>query len=363
MRLYSCSTVSESVPYGEHIDMNQRKTYLDFLRIIAILLVVFNHTPAFLFPVSSYAEVSWSEFFMLCVSIADKVGVPLFFMISGALLLSKTEDLSILLKRRVLRFLCVLILFLLVQNAVFYFSGHLTLKQAVFNVLRGNTPAAATWFLYGYLGFLLTLPLMRLLVEKMQTQHFLYLIALHFITVEFIPSSHTHLDNWLPFTSHCGTLSNIYIYAFLGYYLEHRIPLHDISKKRLCLLASLSIVAILIGALLTMLPLIISGESPSQKASCFTGAALIPCIFIYSAARKLGQLHLSIWFIRIITLLGNACFTVMLTENIFRIAISSQISGYCTKYYPSILSTLLICCCGWICGIVAKRIPWVKTLV
>lgn len=343
--------------------MNQRKRHLDFLRIFAIILVVFNHTPAYHFPISGHTEVSWSEFFMLCSSIAVKVAVPLFFMISGALLLAKTEALSSLLKKRVLRILCVLVLFLLLQNVFFYFSGAITLKQATFNFLKGSTPASATWFLYGYLAFLLMLPLLRLLVEKMETQHFLYIIALHLIIVEFIPVSHTPLDKWLPFTQHYGFLSNIYLYAIMGYYLEHRIAIQDLSKKNLCMLGSASTVAILIGATLTMLPLIFLGHQPSQSVSCFTGAVLFPCIFIYLAARKLGELTRPQWMNVMITTLGSACFTVMLTENIFRDAISHHIQGYTTQYCPSILVTVLVCCCGWFCGIIAKRLPFIKELV
>lgn len=346
--------------------MYPKKVHLEALRILAIILVVFNHTPAYAFPLSTMADVSWSEFFMLCTSIADKIAVPLFFMISGALLLAKQEALATLLKKRVLRMLIVLMIFLLAQNAFFYFSGTLTLRQAAFNILKGTTPAHATWFLHAYLAFLLMLPLLRFLVEKMETQHFLYLIALHFIAIEFIPLSFsplfTPLGKWLPFTAPYEERANIYLYALLGYYLENRVILRDISKKKLCILASASPLAIFIGALLIMLPIIL-GYMPSEVCPCFTGSILVPCIFIYLLSRKLGEVSLPKWVISIITLLGPACFTVMLTENIFRGAIASHLSGYYTEYYLSILVTLMVCCCGWFCGIIAKRIPWIKNLV
>lgn len=343
--------------------MDHRKLHLDFLRIFAIILVVFNHTPAYSFPFSAQVGVSWTEFFMICTSIADKVAVPLFFMISGALLLAKNETLSSLLKKRVLRIFYVLVIFLFAQNSIFYLSGILTLKQAAYNILLGKSPAYTTWFLYGYLAFLLMLPLLRLLIEKMEAKHFLYLVVLHFITVEFVPVSPSPLEKWLPFTAHCDTLSNIYLYAFIGYFLEHRISIQEISKKALCILAAASICAILIGATLTLLPSFIMGTPPSQTPSHFTGAVLIPCILIYLVARKLGELSSPKWIARIITLLGSGSFTVMLTENIFRLAISAHIPGYHTEYFPCILVTLMVCCCGWFCGIIAKRIPVISNLV
>lgn len=343
--------------------MNHKKIHLEILRIFAIILVVFNHTPAFLAPLTPPVESSFTEYLMLCASIADKVAVPLFFMISGALLLPKQESLRKLFKNRFLRIFIVLLSFILIQNVLFLFAGKLTTKRALVNILSGHTPASVTWFLYGYLAFILMLPFLRLLVEKMETKHFLYLLILHFVIVEFLPYPHTPLDAWLPFTAHNGSLSNIYIYALMGYYMENRISLSALSRKVLLILASSSVLSILIGALLTILPLIVYGKVPSQMNACFTGAILIPCIFIYACCRKVGGIRLPMWLTNLITLLGPACFTVMLTENIFRITIAHYIPRYYTHYCFSILVTLLVCCCGWICGIIAKRIPVIKTFI
>lgn len=341
----------------------RKKIHLEILRIIAIVLVVFNHTPAYSFPLSAQASVSWPEFFMLFISIADKVAVPLFFMISGALLLSKKETLSALFKKRVLRMFVVLVFFILIQNGVDYIVGGKTINEMTMNILRGSTPAEATWFLYGYLAFLLMLPLLRILVEKMETQHFLYLVVLHLMLVEFIPVPHTPLDRWLPFTAHSGNLSNIYIYAIMGYYLEHRISIQDVSKKVLCVLGAASLAALLIGAIIEMLLFITLGKHPSESSCCFTGAVLIPGLFIYLSARKLGEFSLPKRLVLIISMLGPACFTVMLTENIFREAISSLLSDYKTEYYPSLCVVLMVCCCGWLCGIFAKRLPYIRKFV
>lgn len=343
--------------------MTQKKIHLELLRILAIFLVVFNHTHAVGMPFTAAAEVSFDEFFMICVSLVDKVAVPLFFMISGALLLPKKESVLTLLKHRFVRMLVVLILFVIAQNAFYCFIGLLSPEKAVGNMLYGGTPALVTWFLYAYLAFLLMLPFLRILADKMETQHFLYLIILHFVFVEFFPLSKSPLDAWLPFTASHGNYCNIYIYALIGYYIENRISLSRLSRKVLLMLASASVLSILIGAVLTILPLVMYGEVPSPTKGCFTGAVLIPGIFIYACFRKLNSIRLPMWLTKLISLLGSACFTVMLTENIFRIAIARHTPGYSTHYYTSVLVTFLVCCCGWICGIIAKRIPVIKTLI
>ena len=80
--------------------MNQKKVYIELLRIIAAALVIFAHLPAS----SLYVTTSGvSQFLNLVVSIILKINVPLFLMISGALLLRKQEDYKSVLSKRFIR--------------------------------------------------------------------------------------------------------------------------------------------------------------------------------------------------------------------------------------------------------------------
>ena len=83
----------------EKPDFVSRKTYIDFLRIIAIAMVLFNHTAYTGYTL--FAEKQQSPFYMLyiCNSIYIKCAVPLFLMASGALLLHKNARYSDVLKR------------------------------------------------------------------------------------------------------------------------------------------------------------------------------------------------------------------------------------------------------------------------
>ena len=47
----------------------------------------------------------------MCLTMITRVNVPLFFMISGALLLKKDENIILILKKRILRIALVLFLF------------------------------------------------------------------------------------------------------------------------------------------------------------------------------------------------------------------------------------------------------------
>ena len=69
---------------------NERIFYLDELRAIAILLVLLAHTIKY-FPVNIDYLTSPTLLSYLAIS---RMGVPLFFMLSGALLLNKNDSLK-----------------------------------------------------------------------------------------------------------------------------------------------------------------------------------------------------------------------------------------------------------------------------
>ena len=83
--------------------MNERAhvEYFDWLRIIAALSVIFMHTAAG--PLRAGINTSW-HLLNVCTSLAF-TAVPLFFMMSGYLLMTsrKTADISVLLRHRLPR--------------------------------------------------------------------------------------------------------------------------------------------------------------------------------------------------------------------------------------------------------------------
>lgn len=78
----------------------RRLAYIDALRIIAILLVVFNHLPGYTLYMSNTGPKAWLYMFLTMVT---RINVPLFLMVSGALLLGKRESISRVLRHRAAR--------------------------------------------------------------------------------------------------------------------------------------------------------------------------------------------------------------------------------------------------------------------
>ena len=73
---------------------NNRKIYIDFLKIFSILLVFFNHTGECGFWYFATESDSVLKFLYMIPSVICKIAVPLFLMSSGAVLLGKNEKIK-----------------------------------------------------------------------------------------------------------------------------------------------------------------------------------------------------------------------------------------------------------------------------
>ena len=92
--------------------MKEKRLDYELMRILAIFLVVFNHTENrgfFLYQAPGCSAVN--AILSLLLATVCKIAVPLFFMISGGLLLHRQETLKDLLCRRIVRMALVLVLF------------------------------------------------------------------------------------------------------------------------------------------------------------------------------------------------------------------------------------------------------------
>ena len=117
-------------------DLRQKKVHLDILRVIAILGVMFTHSGTY--GVYRFLETDnrFNFWFGLVLATLTQLCVPLFFMISGALLLRKKETLAYVCKHRILRmFLVIVVLaFILFLNHYFSFLLHCFFEIHTINI-------------------------------------------------------------------------------------------------------------------------------------------------------------------------------------------------------------------------------------
>lgn len=146
-------------------------THIDFLRIFAIFLVILDHLVTDFMPTDEQGTIKSCLLFFFYQII--KTAVPIFFMISGALLLPREESYGQLFRKRILRFPGVIILFWTLQlTADSLINGTpLSLRSFIRCCYGCNyvpLQAWACWFLYAYLAMLLLLPLLRHLAHSMR---------------------------------------------------------------------------------------------------------------------------------------------------------------------------------------------------
>lgn len=344
--------------------------HLDFLRIVAIFLVVFNHTGTRGFLLFTVAQQSPLYGLYSFLSIADKMAVPIFWMISGALLLNKEEPISIVLKKRVLRFAAVLILFSFVQYLFeINFDLHSFSMAYFVKKLYTSKFAEAYWYLYAYLGYLLSLPFLRKMVRSMENKDFIFMTICVFV-INLLPILEFYwwgtpnvrnsdlklfLSGW---TFPC---------AVLGYYFEHRLPTKYFNVKTIVLIGSAAIASIVLCCVSTYLFCTATGNWAKNGKAFDSILAPLPAAATYLAAKSLFLRRTpSNGLSKAIRLVGGTTFGIMLIENLLR----KYTEGLYDLLYPYIRSLPaciiwvgVVCILGSIITLILKRVPVLKKLL
>lgn len=213
---------------------------IELLRIVAMFFVVFNHTWSrgwTLFTV--YPVGSFPFFLYMPIAVFCKFSVPVYFMISGAMLLGKNDTLSNWVKR-VVRMIIVLAFItlmyyvydFLIGNARFY-----SVKSAIvdyFVNFFSGTIKYNLGFLYSYIVFLLILPLLRKLVKNLNKKYYYYMIAMSLAVTLCVPliEQLLFIGIKVPLII-CFVSTNIVIYPCVGYFLYRIIDVEKLNNKRL----------------------------------------------------------------------------------------------------------------------------------
>lgn len=197
---------------------SNRRADLELIRIVAILLVIFNHTDGFIYYVETENILTW--IFSVGMACICKIAVPLFFMVSGALLLAREETIKDLLCKRAARIFIVLFivsLFYYIIDIYRYGMSNVGIEDFLTKFCNKKI-RDSLWFLYDYFAILLILPFFRILIKHMNQKLMGYLFALKVIFSLVIPL----LDELLGifFYLNMGFVNEYIFYLILGYYME-----------------------------------------------------------------------------------------------------------------------------------------------
>ena len=344
-----------------------RLLYIDFIKILAIVLVVFNHTNLRGFLLFAQNRDSVLYPFYLFNAVWIKIAVPLFFMCSGALLLGKQESYRVLLRKRFLRFLVVLIL----ASVMMYLfkrlrtGKELSVSGFLVKFYRDGI-SDLYWYLYRFLAYLLMLPLLRKIANGMAKADCRWIVVL-FCIIRIIP-----LAEFLIWKGKVELYSKFYLfveldyvfYPLIGYYIDKR-ELPEKNGKTLLLLSLASLASIGIGCVMTHYRCtLLDAWEVSNCQKFLENLIFVPTITVFYACK--------VWFSRhkpglraqkVIVTLSGLTFGIYLLEGIGRTA-TLGIDIFLKPYIHSLpASWVWVACVCILCGLAVyllKKIPGVK---
>lgn len=369
----------EVFPTNMHSSLPQskpKKLHIECLRALCIWLVMFTHSATAGF--SLYIPQQDSSWFPLYLFVPFwvKTAVPIFFMISGALLLGKEEPISVIFKKRIWRFVQVILIFSLI-NFIFLYAlpeHHFSLRRFL-TITYTSTMATAYYFLYIYIAFLLMLPIWRVLVRQMTNQLFLYLIGLNLIFVGCIPvisflifKGTAEINGFL---NPLLAISEPTFYFLIGYWIENVLPPTWITKRNLIRLGSAALIGTAIAMTMTWYRGALAGGLTEQISERFYDSFLfLNTAFVFCLCRYWFTHHTvnPLWTRRLI-FLGNMAFGCMLFEELTRAVTRPILNHILLRFFPGIpfIDAVIWITLAFFLGILItwalKKIPYFQKLI
>lgn len=215
--------------------MNRRFLWADVIRILAIYLVIVVHSS--ILP-QQLSQITFLNFISFALA---KTCVPLFFMLSGALLLSKNEPEMVFFKKRFTRIILPWVFWTLIF--LIFTISYSSLSSVKFvNAIK--TSLRVFWFLPIISVFYLLTPSLRTFVREAKNFNLLLILILWYGLSSFAPYFRNTLAFPLPNNSVIIQLVDFSGYFLLGFLL---------TSTRISVKKNLSAIIILIGLLCTIL--------------------------------------------------------------------------------------------------------------
>ena len=231
--------------------MNNKNYDISIMRIVATIAVIFLHTCNTISNnASSYDLMNGELLFFTTGNYLMNWAVPVFMMITGALLLKRDKEISYgscigkYCKRIFLALVIFGIPFSILEIMMDMQSISLSLiPKSIINVLTGNS-WSHLWYLYTLIGLYLILPILKTFVDTRSRRDMECLLVI-LLTFNFIfPFLNSVLNITIAFVIPIKSFA--VFYCLLGKYLYERTP-KILQDKRICTLIFIVSVIFVIG--------------------------------------------------------------------------------------------------------------------
>lgn len=219
--------------------------YINSLRLLATLSVVFLHTSAGLLDAREITNLD-TQFGLSCYKYTMQFGVPVFIMISGALFLNPSKEVGFGLfwRKYVKRIALALVIFGLPMCLIeTYFSKQGGVINSIIHLTTGHS-WAHMWYLYMLIGLYLITPVIKPFVVRASGKDWLATLGLLFVLSSLFPT----LNAWGAGLTSYMIFATPYLFIYLlGYWLCWKAPQKIYGNKMLLV----AIIILCIGIIIT----------------------------------------------------------------------------------------------------------------
>lgn len=358
--------------------MNKRIFYYDQLRAFAIFCIIACHVSA---DIVVKTEIFGTNlfFYSLILNSLREIGVPLFVMISGALLLNKKENLNIFFKKRLSRvvmpylfWLIIFYFFLLIMGNYNFIMFNMNPFDYFFAALMG---LKGVWHYLWFVPMILIVYAVIFILNKLNEKNdktlkialVLSIILIILMDLKFITLSNI-LVSYMSYS----------VFAIIGYHLAN----FDISNNRyleninltnnsLCVFSCLLMLVIFIYQLLLDFNLsILNAKFSHVSYFDISNVFLLISIFLFfmfisRSSGKLREIYnfLESSYIGKITLSLSLCsYGIYLCHMMILLSLKFLLD-YLKPQMPSIYLTILLfltILCSWLLILILDKVPYIK---
>lgn len=337
---------------------SHRFAWADITRVIAIYLVIVIHSSTL---PRSIGDLTTTWPFALSLLVA-KVSVPLFVMLSGALLLEKKETYKVFFKKRIVKVLLPWIVWTFIYMWWNYTTGSKPTTISEWKYFFESTFLTQLWFLPMIFSLYIITPILRLIIPSLKEADKIYIFIVWFLWVGILPFFHT--SPAFPQPSQAGLLALALYYSgyfFTGYFIT-KLKLPDKTVL-------FSFVAILVGVILSFIELLfVKNISISQAVDYFAPGVIIMSLGTFTLIYYVFTKKIKNFDNGFIASLSRASLGIYIVHFFVKIFLD----GYIYKYllgtiiatpFSSYIDALIIFLVSFLVVFLLQRVPLVRQIV
>lgn len=200
--------------------MTQRNNYISYLRVIATVFVILIHACTGYLNHFQDSNMNWN--YANWVNSFTRCAVPIFVMISGALLLKKQEDTISFYRKRISKILLPLIFWTIIY-LIYHFIQYTHFSTLAVNkiveisvdkILHGAN--AHLWYLYMIIGLYLAIPYLRKIIIQSSLREIEIFLVIWLVSMILMNKLYYPVMPRFDLTFFSGYIG----YLILGYYLS-----------------------------------------------------------------------------------------------------------------------------------------------